>query len=68
MSRDPQTEEVDVHDVRKSLAKTSSIKRRSDGYEIVLASTIDDALTFFVSFPKSKLTAPPPPPTTSEPE
>ena len=67
MSREQQAEEVDIHDVRKAMAK-SSIKRRSDGYEIVLASSIDDALTFFVSFPKSKLTAPHPPPTTSEPE
>lgn len=65
----PQVHEHDdeIEELRKVLPSRSSITRREDGYKIVISSNIDDALTFFVTFPQKALEEPRPRPAATEP-
>lgn len=48
-------EQSSIDDLRSVLPASSSINPKGDGYEvIVFPSNIDNALTFFVTFPKSQ--------------
>ncbi|HJR44798.1 MAG TPA: hypothetical protein VJ927_04280 [Actinomycetota bacterium] len=47
-----------IEELRKLLPGRHSIRPYGDGYEIVISDAMDEALTFFVSFPKAKLQAP----------
>lgn len=64
--RHDQTEDIDQ--LRQILPSKSTISKKGDGYEIVISSNMDDALTFFVTFPKSKLSQPKGRPAATEPE
>lgn len=45
-----------MNELRQILPGGSSIRPQGDGYEvIVFPSNIDNALTFFVTFPKSQM-------------
>ena len=62
-------EEGGIDELRKLLPAQSSIRPQDDGYEVVVfPSNIDNALTFFVSFPKAKMDAPKPRAAPTEPE
>lgn len=50
------SEESGINELRQLLPGGSTIKPQGDGYEvIVFPSNIDNALTFFVSFPKAHM-------------
>lgn len=50
------SDETGINELRQVLPGDSSIRPQGDGYEItVFPSNIDNALTFFVTFPKSQM-------------
>ena len=50
------SDESAIDELRQILPGSSAIKPHGDGYEvIVFPSNIDNALTFFVTFPKSQM-------------
>jgi hypothetical protein len=52
------SEATNIQDLQKILPEHSCVPK-GDGYEVVVfPSNIDNALTFFVSFPKAKMFTP----------
>jgi hypothetical protein len=54
VNNDRSTNYMSAEDLAR-LKGRSSITRRHDGYEIVLSSAFDDAITFFVTLPKARM-------------